>query len=451
MKPEEQAATGFWERSNLLGNLEVRTALAERGLTLTLIENSEVFGNATGGVRRGVVYEGLTQMGAAIDMQKAFRIPGGTFNVSAYQIHGRGLSLNALNNNLNTVSSIEALRGTLLFELWYEQQLFDKKLAIRVGQMAADQEFMVSQYATLFINHTFGWSTFPSANLPSGGNAFPLGTPGVRLKVVPRDDTTLLLAVFNGDPAGPGRGFPQTRDASGTAFRLSDGVFAIAEIQHQINGGENATGLPGTYKAGVWYNSQNFADQRRNATGASLADPAGTASIGRNRRGNYSLYAQGDQLVFRKPGTKDQGIGVLPPRDGRPRRPQPRERLRRRRRHIQRRDTRPRQRHTRPGLRLRPHQRHRQQARLRHRPLQRRLLPRPAARISVGTDLPATISPLAPNPALRAIRLQHQRQRAKPAHPNKTRRRRSSPRHPLHSNLLKIQVGREHPASHATP
>ena len=47
-----------------------------------------------------------------------------------------------------------------------------------MGQLAADQEFQVTQYGGLFINHTFGWSTLPSADLPSGGPAYPLATPG---------------------------------------------------------------------------------------------------------------------------------------------------------------------------------------------------------------------------------------------------------------------------------
>ncbi len=318
MKPGEETAKGFWDRANLFGDLGgLRTRLADRGITFGVTETSEVFGNPTGGVRRGVVYEGLTQFGVGLDAEKAFGLTGGTFNATGYQIHGRGLSLNDLGNNLNTVSSLEAVRGTLLFELWYEQVLLEKKLAIRVGQLAADQEFMISQYAGLFLNHTFGWPTLPSADLPSGGPIFPLATPGVRVKYVAREDLSLLGAVFNGDPAGPGRGFPQDRDPSGTAFRLRDGIFAIAEVQYAINQQDGqqdgATRLPGTYKFGAWYSSQTFADQRRNGSGASLADPTGTnAAIGRNRRGSYSLYAVGDQLVWRKAGgAKDSGMGVF--------------------------------------------------------------------------------------------------------------------------------------------
>ena len=179
---------------------------------------------------------------------------------------------------------------------------------------------MISQYAGLFLNHTFGWTTLASVDLPSSGPSFPLAAPGVRVKYIPRGDVSLLLGVFNGDPAGPGRGFPQARDPSGTAFRLRDGVFAIAEIQYGLNQEEGARGLPGTYKFGAYYDSQNFADQRRNASGASLADlganpggadPGGTGAVGRNRRGNYSLYAVADQLVWRKPGTKGDGAGVF--------------------------------------------------------------------------------------------------------------------------------------------
>jgi len=284
VKPGEEGAKGIWDRSNLFGDLAgLRTSLSDRGITFGLTETSEVFGNVSGGVRRGIIYEGLTQFGVGLDTEKAFGLVGGTFNATGYQIHGRGLSINALGNNLNTVSSLEAPRGTLLFELWYEQVLLDKKLAVRAGQLAADQEFMISQYAGLFLNHTFGETTFTGADLPSGGPAYPLATPGVRVKYIPTNSLSLLAAVFNGDPAGPGAGVPQDRDPSGTAFRLRDGVFAILEAQYGINGEGGATGLPGTYKAGVWYDSQNFADQRRNGSGASLADPTGTGATGRNR------------------------------------------------------------------------------------------------------------------------------------------------------------------------
>lgn len=309
----ESPKASVWDRANLLDDPGgVRTRLAKLGLTFGLNEQADIFGNATGGVRQGAVFEGLLTMSAGLDTQRAFGWPGGSFNVSAYQIHGRGLGLNDLGNNLNTPSSLESLRGTLLFELWYEQSLLDGRLSVRLGQLAADQEFMISQYGGLFLNHTFGWSTLPSADLPSGGPVYPLATPGLRVRYLPRRDLAFLLGVYNGDPAGPGAGFPQQRNPSGTAFRLGDGVFAIAEVQYTVNAGHGARGLPGTYKFGGWYNSGNFYDQRRNGRGVSLAELTGIGpQIGRRRPGNWSVYAVADQLVWRETGAWDQGIGVF--------------------------------------------------------------------------------------------------------------------------------------------
>lgn len=299
VKPEEGAGDGIWQRSDLLGDLGgLRSGLATTGVSFGLQETSEVLGNLGGGIRRAVVYEGVTQMGVGVDLEKAVGLAGGTLNVSGFQIHGRGLSINALDNNLHTVSWLEAPRGTLLFELWYEQVLFEKMLAIRVGQLAADQEFMISQYGYLFDNHTFGWLTLPSTDLPSSGPSYPLATPGVRVRVLPHDDLAVLVVVFNGDPAGPGRGTPQQRNPDGTSFRLRHGIFAIAEIQYSLNADDQATGLPGTYKFGAWYNSNSFADQRRTGLGASLAAFGSNVEAipgqPRLRRGNWSIYAVAD-------------------------------------------------------------------------------------------------------------------------------------------------------------
>ena len=312
VQPGEEAATGFWSRANLFGDPGgVRARLKDKGVTFGLLETAEVLGNPTGGTRRAVVFEGLLAIGLGIDTGKAFGLDNGTFNVSAYQIHGRGLSQNALGNNLMTVSSLEAERGFLLFELWYEHTFLDGKLAIRAGQMAADQEFMTSSYAGLFLNHTFGWSTFPSVNLPSGGPAYPLAAPGIRVRIRPTDELTILAAAFNGDPAGPGSGTPQSRDRAGANFRVRDEVLGLLEVQYALNQGDNAPGLPGTYKLGAYVHNGRFADQRRNSTGLSLADPLGTDAQGRARRRDYALYAVADQLVWRPQGAKDAGLGVF--------------------------------------------------------------------------------------------------------------------------------------------
>lgn len=262
-----------------------------------------MLGNVTGDTT-GAVYEGSTLATLQIDTAKAIGLPGGTFRASMYQIHGQGLTAGNL-GNLNTVSNIEASPGTRLFDLRDEQSLLGGAVSLRLGQQAADEEFQVSTYGGLFINASFGWPTLAAVALPAGGPAYPLAALGGRLKVQPRDDLAILLGVYSGSPASAGQD-----DASGTAFVLDQGVFVIGEVQYSINAGDNSAGLPGTYKLGAWYNSNAFPDQRYGADGLLLADPA-SSGVPLSRSGNYSLYAVADQMVWREPGTKDQGIGVF--------------------------------------------------------------------------------------------------------------------------------------------
>jgi porin len=306
---EPAAAPGFWERSNLLGDIGgLRTVLYGYGISLGLTETSEVLGNPTGGRAQGVIYEGLTQVTLGIDLDRAIGLSGGTFNVSALQIHGRGLSTNDI-NNVNTVSGIEADRGTRLFELWYQQAFFDGKVSVKIGQISADQEFMVTQYGGLFVNAMFGWAPLPSADLPSGGSAYPLATPGVRFRVQPTTALTGLLGVFSGSPAGLGTGDPQIRNPSGTNFDVNSGVFVIGEVQYAINQEDGATGLPGIYKLGAWYDS-NISTGAFSAVSPTTATGP-SANNSSPRKGNWSIYAVMDQLVFRPAGSKDGGAGVF--------------------------------------------------------------------------------------------------------------------------------------------
>ena len=280
----------------------LRTALAKYGMTLSIVENSEVLGNVTGGFQRGFVYEGLTTGTLQMDTQRAFGLNGGTLNVSALQIHGGNLSASNL-GSLQTASGIEADRATRLWELWYQQK-FGDSFDVKIGQQSIDQEFMVSQNSGYFVNTMFGWPMLPSADMPGGGPAYPLSDLGVRARAHLTDTVTVLAGVFNGSPVSDNTGDPQMRNPSGTSFPLNGGVLAIAELQFSYPGsgtlvqaGESDP-LSRTYKIGVWYDSESFADQRYDNTGLSLANPASTGDPAMHR-GDYAIYAVADQMIWR--------------------------------------------------------------------------------------------------------------------------------------------------------
>jgi porin len=194
------ALTGTW------GGL--RLSLEDRGIFLGADTIDEILGNVAGGTRQGAIYSGRLELLATVDLDKTIGWTGATAHANAYQIRGRGLSANDLGDNLATVSNIEAARSLRLFDLWIEQSLFDTALSIRAGQIAADDEFATSPTASIFINGTFGWPAILAADLPSGGPAYPLATPGLRIKYEATDAISLVAGLFNGDPAGSGPGNP---------------------------------------------------------------------------------------------------------------------------------------------------------------------------------------------------------------------------------------------------
>ncbi len=291
-----------------------RSFLSAKGIEYSLTYIGETLGNVSGGVKRGAIYEGRLDGQLDADLDKLLGWRGAAFHTNFYQIHGTGLSRYYL-NNLNVVSGIEALPSTRLYELWLEQKFLDGQVALRVGQLAADTEFFVSQTATLFVSSTFGWPTYTGTDLPSGGPAYPLATPGARVKLTPNDQTTLLVALFNGDPAGPATAFtpldPQRRNRDGTNFRLNDPPLLIAEGAYAYNTGKDAAGLPGTVKLGYFHHFGRFNDYRRDDTGLSLADPS-TSGIARRFRGNDGVYGIIDQTIYREPdASADQGASVF--------------------------------------------------------------------------------------------------------------------------------------------
>jgi porin len=319
-KPIEPSfLTDFWTRNTLLGNVGgLRNILGQHGITIGLQEVSEVLGNVTGGIHRGFAYDGVTLMNLGVDTEKAFGLEGGTFNISALQIHGRNLADDNL-LNLQIPSGIEADRTTRLWELWYQQAFLNGRFTIKIGQQSLDQEFSTSEGASLFLNSAMGWPVLSAVNLYAGGPAYPLSSLGVRLRAEGLGPFTLLAGVFNDNP--PGGPFDddsqlRRRERAGAQFNLNPGALFIAELQYAINQPptnepENApkpAGLAGTYKVGAWFDTASFPDQRYDSDGNLLAVTGGDPLM---RRHNYSFYALADQAIWRPDPASPRTIGVF--------------------------------------------------------------------------------------------------------------------------------------------
>ena len=141
---------------------QIDDALKPYGIRPSLSYVGEVFGNASGGIRRGTVYGGHLDVGIDADLGKLFGWSDTKFHVNVINSHGDGLSREYL-GNLLTASNFEALNHTRLYELWIEKTFGN--VALRFGQFGADIDFDNSKYAGSLLNAAFGWPPISFVNL----------------------------------------------------------------------------------------------------------------------------------------------------------------------------------------------------------------------------------------------------------------------------------------------
>lgn len=300
---DDAAPTSIWERSNLLGDMGgLRPWATDHGITLTFTEQDELKANIAGGLKQGATGNGLTTLGVQIDADKAFGWVGGTLNVSVLNIHGRALSPYYL-NNLQTASGIEAADTTRLWEVWAQQSFAGGLFDVKIGQQSLDQEFLASTNSAIFVNTMMGWPMLPSADLYASGPAYPLSSPGVRLRVNATDEVTFLLGAFDDNPpGGPFNNDSQLRGGTrwGNNFNLRTGALVIGEAQYNLNqkvpGSDKAPeGLPTSAKIGFYADSGNFYDQLN----------------GRPISGNSAFYAMIDQGIWKPAPDSSRVLSVF--------------------------------------------------------------------------------------------------------------------------------------------
>lgn len=281
-----------------------RTRLSDSGIDWSLTYTGEVFGNLSGGIETGAAYEDLISLEVDTDLGKLMGWKGGTAHISLYEIDDGGRNAADLVGSISDPSNIDALPTFRLFTLYIEQALGDSG-SLRVGQIAADDEFLISDTAANLINGTFAWANIPEADLPGGGPAYPLATPGVRLELDPSEKVKMLGAVFSGNPAGdcPPEENPEACDRHGTTFSLTGGALFMGEVQYRPNakpnGGDHGGPPESVYKLGGWYHNDEFPDQAvgigPNGQHLSLAlDPSNPIE----HDGNWGLYGVVDQTVW---------------------------------------------------------------------------------------------------------------------------------------------------------
>jgi porin len=309
----------FAQRDYLLGDWGgLRTDLSNRGIDFEFFYGGSFPDNLSGGARRGGVYQGGFLMDMSLDSEKLVGYEGGTFNVSSLWLNGTkpfstySDGTPAYVGDLNKVNLFDFPNAFRLWELWYQQRLFDNKLALKVGELSIDRDFVVPELftslgAVTLINQTWFFPTllfdvYDIPGLPPHGNglaATPNTAPGAVLRYDALPRFYLQAGAYGGQP---------DQSHSGTTFPLNQdqGGLFYYEMGYHFNLSSNDDGLAGSYKLGGFYHSGDFSDVYQGVTSAFLAQAGLPAPPVNDIHGNYGAYLLAEQQLYREQDNRDR-------------------------------------------------------------------------------------------------------------------------------------------------
>jgi porin len=274
--------------------LGLRSKAEDVGLSTTINFVTDIAGNVSGGKSQGVTHSDNLGLNFLLDLNKLVGLEGGSFLASASQRSGSSLS----SKHVGNVFAIQQDYGGQTFhliDLAYQQKLADDRLEIRLGRIAAGDDFLVSPYNWLFMQNGFDGNPVGIFFNSPGMTAYPNATWGALVKVRPTERTYLMGAVYNGDPS------IREIEHNGADMSMHGPVFAIGEAGYQRNGLPGDTGLIGNYRIGGWYDNATYTDFES----LWYRLPSTT------KRGNWGLYTLVDQvLVSFGDRSRNSGLGI---------------------------------------------------------------------------------------------------------------------------------------------
>jgi porin len=280
-----------WDQQYLTGDWGgFRDQMLNHGVAISPVWIGEAFGNPSGGMKQGAISDGLFNVALDLDLD---RMTDGAVNdmlihANALYIYGASLSSSDVGDFSNT-SNLAAYNTLRLQELWLQKWFWEKRLSLKVGNMAVDNEFFQSQSSALFINGTFGAFTFIASNVPNAP-VYPMASPGVRIQFLPTSKFYVMAGVYGEDVNSD----PTMNNKNGTRFALdgSSGMLVMSEAGYLVNQSPNDRGLQGTYRIGSFVDTGNhtsFASQAQSANGTGQLQSTGT---------NFGVYGVMDQQIY---------------------------------------------------------------------------------------------------------------------------------------------------------
>lgn len=197
------------DRDTLLGPASLRNRIEERGVKPFAVWTVDALHNVDGGVQQRGWWTSLLDFGIEVDTEKVGWWSAGRFMAQAHWVQNSRSSVLADNHAgaFNPLSATMASDHVRVFNLHYSHTWREETVFLKMGQLAADDDFMGSEYTLLFLNSAFGplpsQVGTPLAGCCGNPTAFPIygvAAPGVFLRVRPSEGFYTQLGLYYGRP-----------------------------------------------------------------------------------------------------------------------------------------------------------------------------------------------------------------------------------------------------------
>lgn len=268
--------------SYLLGDWAgLRPAMEQKGITAEAVLTTDFLYNTHGGAKRDGAILGNMDLTFKLDTAKAGWWQNGTLFLYFLGNFGSNTPMTEIVGDVQVSSNIDTNHAVKLYEAWYEHKFIDGRISILAGLHDFNSEFDALEYASLFINSSFGISPDISQVGPS---IFSSTALGARLKVQPTETSYLLAALYDGVP-----GDPDHPKRTAIILKKDDGVFTAVEsgLSAGQPGGKEYFKIGG----GAWLHTANV-----------------ESFDGRQNDENYGFYFIAEKTLFSE-HEDGQGLG----------------------------------------------------------------------------------------------------------------------------------------------
>ena len=276
-----QAQPSFWDQQYMLGDWGgERTALAKEGVTFDFNNIGDFLTDVTGSQEHHLTYFGRFRLSTDIDFNRLSGFDGELFFSPIWQ-YGQNLSGQYLGVNTLT-SSIAGTNSVRIDQFWYQQGFFNSMFKVKVGQVAAVNEFGATDFFDILFNDELGYA--PNAIFNTKTPFSPAGKPGIILWGDLSEITPGLYVKTGVFTAYDNPYHPDT-----------NGVNYVNDFNHN--------GMSGSFEIGYKEQNTNYAGVYKVGLNANPDVPYTNPATGELYHGDYNAYATVEKTVYHPEST----------------------------------------------------------------------------------------------------------------------------------------------------